>query len=102
MRINLCCLIALLLAGVSFPQPPQPTAPQTVEIPSGNLRLQAYLWTPSGHGPFPPCSSITAAATLPSSIGSARRSLRPLRYSVRCSPDTDTCFCFHSTAEKVF
>ena len=45
-------LIALMLAGVSVAQP-RPTAPQTVEIPSGNLRLKAYLWTPSGRGPFP-------------------------------------------------
>lgn len=53
MRATAGWLIAVLLAGVSCAQPPQPTARQTVEIPSGDLRLKAYLWTPSGHGPFP-------------------------------------------------
>ena len=53
MQATLCCLVALLLAGVSVAQPSQPAAPQTVEIPSGNLRLNGYLWTPSGRGPFP-------------------------------------------------
>ncbi len=28
-------------------------APQSVEIPSGTLRLKAFLWTPPGAGPFP-------------------------------------------------
>lgn len=27
--------------------------PQTVEFPSGKLRLKAYLWKPAGPGPFP-------------------------------------------------
>ena len=60
MRANLCSLIAscgslaLILAGVSDAQTtPRLNAPQIVDIPSGNLRLKAYLWTPSGRGPFP-------------------------------------------------
>src|SRR5262249_8279914 len=28
-------------------------APQTVTLPSGNLRLKASLWKPAGNGPFP-------------------------------------------------
>jgi dienelactone hydrolase len=31
----------------------QIAAPQTVEIPSGNLHLKGYFWKPSGPGPFP-------------------------------------------------
>jgi dienelactone hydrolase len=33
--------------------PPASVAPQTVEIPSGTLRLKAFLWKPGGPGPFP-------------------------------------------------
>ena len=46
-------LLCLLLSGVALGQSSWPVAPQTVEIPSGNLRLEAMLWTPSGTGPFP-------------------------------------------------
>lgn len=46
-------LFALLLPGVSAGQSAQSVAPQTVEIPSGNLRLKAFLWKPAGPGPFP-------------------------------------------------
>ena len=46
-------LLSLLLSGVALGASPQPIAPQTVEIPSGNLRLKAMLWTPKGAGPFP-------------------------------------------------
>ena len=46
-------LFALLLPSVSAGQSAQPVAPQTVEIPSGNLRLKAFLWKPAGPGPFP-------------------------------------------------
>jgi carboxymethylenebutenolidase len=34
-------------------QSPPTIALQTVEIPSGTLRLKAYLWKPPGSGPFP-------------------------------------------------
>jgi len=27
--------------------------PRIVEVPSGDVRLKAYLWTPAGRGPFP-------------------------------------------------
>lgn len=30
-----------------------PPAPQTVEVSSGSLRLQGFLWKPQGPGPFP-------------------------------------------------
>jgi len=48
---TLCSLfLATLLASVTVAQS---SAPQTVEIASGELRLKAFLWKPSGHGPFP-------------------------------------------------
>jgi carboxymethylenebutenolidase len=50
-------LLSFVLAGL-FPvtasgQSSQNVAPQTVEITSGNLRLKAFLWKPTGPGPFP-------------------------------------------------
>ena len=32
---------------------PAPTVPETVIVPSGKLHLKAYLWKPTGPGPFP-------------------------------------------------
>jgi dienelactone hydrolase len=46
-------IFALLLAGVSVGQAVQSVPPQTVEIPSGSVRLKAFLWKPTGPGPFP-------------------------------------------------
>ena len=53
MQAIACCLVAVLVAAVAVAEPSQLTAPQTVEIPSGNLHLKAYLWKPAGSGPFP-------------------------------------------------
>jgi len=44
---------AAALVGARLGEPLQSGAAQTVEIPSGNLRLKAMLWTPKGAGPFP-------------------------------------------------
>jgi len=44
---------ALLLSGPAFSQALQSADPETVEIPSGALRLKAFLWKPAGQGPFP-------------------------------------------------
>ena len=48
-------LFAFLLASVTVAagQSSRATAPRTVVIPSGNLRLKGFLWTPAGSGPFP-------------------------------------------------
>ena len=47
----------MLTAAALVPLPPRTSAqvqdPQTVEIPSGRLHLKAYLWKPTGPGPFP-------------------------------------------------
>jgi dienelactone hydrolase len=49
--------LALLLSSASLAiaagQPSRSTAPRTVVVPSGALRLKALLWTPAGAGPFP-------------------------------------------------
>lgn len=46
-------VFALLLPCVAVGQSSQSIAPRTVEIPSGTLRLKAFLWMPKGTGPFP-------------------------------------------------
>ena len=53
MRAPHFLLFSLLLSGAALAESSQSSAPQTVEIPSGNLRLKAMLWTPKGAGPFP-------------------------------------------------
>ncbi len=45
-------VFASLLTGTAFGQPPRSIAGQLAEIPSGNLRLKAFLWKPTGKGPF--------------------------------------------------
>ena len=48
--------LAFLVASLSVPmavgQPPS-IVPETVVVPSGKLRLKAFLWKPNGPGPFP-------------------------------------------------
>ena len=46
-------VFALLLSGVAVGQSSRSIAPQTVEIPSVNLRLKAFFWKPAGPGPCP-------------------------------------------------
>src|SRR5262249_49044494 len=46
-------VLALVLGSISFAQTSRLAAPQTVTLPSGNLRLKASLWKPAGNGPFP-------------------------------------------------
>ncbi len=53
-------LISAFAPGViATDQPPLVVAGQTVVVPSGNLRLKAFLWKPNGPGPFPPFSFVT-------------------------------------------
>ncbi len=46
-------VFALLVAGVVECQVPHALPPETVVVLSGNLRLNAFLWKPTGPGPFP-------------------------------------------------
>jgi len=43
----------LLLSVATLGQTEDHIVPQTVEFPSGALHIKAYLWKPSGPGPFP-------------------------------------------------
>ena len=53
MRIQyrLACILLLSLSALC--ETKQSVVPQTVEFPSGKVRLKAYLWKPAGPGPFP-------------------------------------------------
>jgi carboxymethylenebutenolidase len=42
-----------LLSCVALGQSSPSTGPETMVVPSGNLRLKAFLWKPAGTGPFP-------------------------------------------------
>ena len=53
MRIHFVSACLVLLSFASLGEPSQPVAPQVVTFPSGKLHLKAYLWTPTGQGPFP-------------------------------------------------
>jgi dienelactone hydrolase len=48
----LAFLFAPLSVAVAVGQPPS-IVRETVVVPSGKLRLKAYLWKPTGPGPFP-------------------------------------------------
>jgi carboxymethylenebutenolidase len=52
MTSNRVLLLALALAS-PVPAPAEIQAPDTVVVPSGQLRLKALLWEPVGPGPFP-------------------------------------------------
>jgi dienelactone hydrolase len=49
---TLAFLFALTSAALAVDQQVS-IAPETVVVPSGKLRLKAFLWKPSGAGPFP-------------------------------------------------
>lgn len=50
-----CCRFAgvLVLSMSALSQSTPSMVPQTIEFPSGKLRLKGYLWKPAGTGPFP-------------------------------------------------
>jgi len=55
-RFVLSLALALLLVPAcccSAADTPVSSPPRTVEVPSGNLRLKAFLWMPDGPGPCP-------------------------------------------------
>jgi len=49
---TLAFLVALTSVALAADQPVS-IGPETVIVPSGKLRLKAFLWKPSGPGPFP-------------------------------------------------
>jgi carboxymethylenebutenolidase len=46
-------LTVLLFSLAAVAQPAQPTVPQVVDFPNGELHLKGYVWKPAGSGPFP-------------------------------------------------
>jgi dienelactone hydrolase len=46
-------LLSVLACSCSAADVPASSLPRTVEVPSGKLRLKAFLWMPEGPGPFP-------------------------------------------------
>jgi hypothetical protein len=50
-------VLVLSLSALSQSMPSM--VPQTIEFPSGKLRLKGYLWKPAGPGSFPLSCSIT-------------------------------------------
>ncbi len=84
MRTLRFCVFALLFSGISVGQAAPSTAPQIVEIPSGNVRLKAFLWKPEGSGPFPAVlfnhgsGGADAAHTAGRAITEAAEQLAPL------------------------
>jgi carboxymethylenebutenolidase len=53
MRIQYWLAWFLLLSPSTLCEIKRPMVPQTVEFPSGKVRLKGYLWKPVGPGPFP-------------------------------------------------
>jgi carboxymethylenebutenolidase len=82
---KLCSVtFALIFSSAVMGQSAQPVARQTVEIPSGNLRLKAFFWKPAGPGPFPAVlfshgsGGADAATTAGMPITEAAERLAPL------------------------
>jgi carboxymethylenebutenolidase len=54
MRIRLsAAFVSVLLSCVAVGQSLPSTTPETIVVPSGNLRLKGYLWRPAGSTPSP-------------------------------------------------
>lgn len=51
--MRLLAAILLLATPVELGQAVRAGSPEIVEFPSGKLQLKAFLWRPSGRGPFP-------------------------------------------------
>jgi carboxymethylenebutenolidase len=51
--MRLLAAILLLVTPVLLGQEVRAGSPEIVEFPSGKLHLKAFLWRPSGQGPFP-------------------------------------------------
>jgi len=84
MRSLFVFVLALMMSGATIGQSSPPAARQTVEISSGKLRLQAFLWKPGGPGPFPAVlfnhgsGGADAATTAGMPITEAAERLAPL------------------------
>lgn len=84
MRSLFVFVLALTISRVAIGQSLPPAAQQTVEISSGKLHLKAFLWKPTGPGPFPAVlfnhgsGGADAATTAGMPITEAAEKLAPL------------------------
>ena len=53
MRVTALAFLFAPLSIALVTGAPTSIGPETVVVPSGKLRLKAYLWKPNGPGPFP-------------------------------------------------
>ncbi|MBZ5681397.1 MAG: prolyl oligopeptidase family serine peptidase [Acidobacteriia bacterium] len=53
MRARVVLVLVSLIASAAVAQSPPPASPETVVVPSGNLRLKGFLWRPVGSTPSP-------------------------------------------------
>jgi dipeptidyl aminopeptidase/acylaminoacyl peptidase len=53
LRVTALAFLFAPLSVVLAIDEPASIVPETVVVPSGNLRLKAFLWKPNGPGPFP-------------------------------------------------
>jgi len=53
LRVTALAFLFAPLSVVLAIDEPASIVPETVVVPSGNLRLKAFLWKPNGRGPFP-------------------------------------------------
>ncbi len=84
MRSLFVFVLALTISRAAVGQSSSPPAQQTVEISSGKLHLKAFLWKPTGPGPFPAVlfnhgsGGVNAATTAGMPITEAAEKLAPL------------------------
>ncbi len=84
MRSLFIFVLALTISRVAIGQSSPPATQQTVEISSGKLHLKAFLWKPTGPGPFPAVlfnhgsGGADAATTAGMPITEAAEKLAPL------------------------
>jgi dienelactone hydrolase len=53
LRVTASAFLFVLVSVALAIDSPAPIVPETVVIPSGKLHLKAFLWKPTGPGPFP-------------------------------------------------
>jgi carboxymethylenebutenolidase len=84
LRVKTLAFLFVLTSGALAIDQQVSTAPETIVVPSGQLLLKAFLWKPSGPGPFPAVlfchgsGGADAAHTAGLPITEAAESLAPL------------------------
>ena len=92
-------LVAFAHDATAIARPSQSITPRTVVVPSGDLYLKAFLWTPAGPLPFLASCSVTAAVTTPSILADSSLRKQP-KDSARSSSNGATPFSISSAAVR--